>query len=168
MNNEFLRDTDLKQTLGQLQALVVPKEDNVKSRLKQFVKMDFPSELVGDVFDDGFKVWAYASGKAGTGLFYPILTGKCSESGRKTKISINARMNELGIFVTTGFLILFLYFLTFEIIVQKDNSPEFLLKRLLLGIFLFLLFSSPIYISYWFLRSRIIKYLKQELNLKEV
>ncbi len=122
------------------------------------------SELTGIVEDDKFIVWTYNSHL--TGAFYPIFYGTFSTHSIGTFVLLRTKMNEIGIALTILIYGMMAYGLTTGVIMQEDNSFNFLIRRIGMALLLFSIFGSfPVFV-YRYLKSKVLEFLTTELQLR--
>ena len=85
--------------------------------------------LSGKATVDNFIVWTYSRW---TGIFYPIITGHLLED----KIKIDSKMNPVGQIFAVLIAGLYSYALLIGVVIQEDNSWEFLWKRIVVSLFM--------------------------------
>ncbi len=162
--NHLLSDLELSTFRNKLNKLTLPRTDNFWTRFKQFFLIRDQSELTGTVSNYEFVIWTYDSHL--TGAFFPIFYGTFTAYGTGTSIHMRTKMNEIGIFITVLIYGMIAYALTTGIIIQEDNSFNFLIRRIGVAILIFSLFAYfPIFL-YRHVRNRVLEFLTNELELK--
>ena len=162
--NHFISVLELSTFRSKLNKLTLHRKDDFSTRFKQFFLIRDQSELTGTVSNHEFVIWTYDSHL--TGAFFPIFHGTISAYGTGTSINMRTRMNEIGIFFTVLIYGMIAYALTTGIIIQEDNSFNFLIRRIGVAILIFYLFASfPIFL-YRHVRNKVLEFLTNELKLK--
>ena len=102
-----------------------------------------------------------------TEVFYPILYGTFTAKGTGTSVLVKSKLNEIGLVLTTIIYSIVAYAIITGIVIQVDNSFNFLIRRAGIAFLLFLFFSSFPIILYRHIRSRVLEFLTAELQLKK-
>lgn len=158
---------EIEQLRSKLSSLIeLRADDNLKTHLRQIFLFDKEGKLLGNTSQTGFKVWIHEQGRAGaTGIFYPVVHCSFQLTSSGTQISLTSKMNLAGRMMLLIIAVLISYGLLTGIIIQNDNTIQYIIPRIFISIVLLILMMSvPLFI--FFRTSRIIKsHLASQLGL---
>jgi hypothetical protein len=149
---------EIDQVRSRLLSLIECKaEDNLKTHLQQTFLFKNEGKLLGSVDKKLFNVWIHEQGRSGaTGIFYPVMYGQFTAMTDGTGVNLDSNMNIVGKLALIVISALISCGLVTGIVIQEDNSIEYLIPRLLISMALLtLMMSVPLFI--YFRTSRVIK-----------
>jgi hypothetical protein len=166
MPKKFFCDKDVQELKSNLQAIIeVVREDNLKTHLRQAIHFKDSGKISGAISQDHFKIWIQEQTGV-TGVFYPVMQGQITPSGRGVEIVLKHKLNIVGRALFMVVVIVLALGIVTQIVIQENNEARFVIWRLLAGIVLFgLMISVPAFV---YLRTQglVKQYLIKELELR--
>lgn len=147
MKTIFFTDYNSDELKSRVNSIIeVEKNDNFHTHFRHVVLFKDKNKVAGIIKNDCFKIWIPFSL---IGIFYPIITGGLRSLAQGTEIKLKVKMNIIGKIIYIILLTALAYGIITLIIIQKNNTLNFLINRTFIGIALFaLIISVPQFIFF--------------------
>ena len=151
---------------SKINELIVIKEKNYFKN--HFWKLRFKNdkEVRGELDKGTFIIWRRNARR--NGVFYPIFKGEKFEIKGINVLEIKIRFNifaNIIVFTVTMFIS---FFIIDNVLMKGDVELEFVLKRALVGVIIFLLFQIVPAVSYYSLKKQTLKGLEEHFKLTKL